>query len=109
MEDYHVDYIAHNLPLLALSGLEQDAHFPTGVSPGQGNGVKITSELPCLTGVKAVQLLEEFKEADGSSSAWNEAGNTSRPNVIGFKMLSTGRVGTNRAVELTEPFVRCQC
>ncbi|GAB7350844.1 hypothetical protein MBLNU459_g1375t1 [Dothideomycetes sp. NU459] len=94
MEAYPEDYVAHNLPLLALAGLPEPSHA-NSISAKElsqrGTGVRLTSELPPLSGPAASQLLDEFLKADGASQAWSEISLSNRSGLIGFKLTSTGR------------------
>lgn len=97
MEAYPENYVAHNLPLIVLSGLPHGAGAATLPSlPGQtasGSGASLSSDLPPLSGPHADDLLEEFLRADGASLAWSDHALSKRPH-IGFKIASIGRVGT---------------
>lgn len=94
MEAYPIEYITHNLPLIALSGLGgaldgPDDHRADGK---HGHGVKVSADLPPLEDVKATAIREEFLKADGASLPWNGVGHPDRPDVIGYAMRCVDRV-----------------
>lgn len=90
MEAFPDEYVAHNLPLVILSGFETD-HASSKDPAQRGNGVRLISELPLLANHGAAQLLEEFLKADGASQAWSEHASSDKSGLIGFKLTSTGR------------------
>ena len=101
MEAYPADYVAHNLPLLVLSGLGEESQAiqqRRNESLKRGHGVKISSELAQIAESKAALIREEFLKVDGSELAWNSSGLPDRPELVGYKMTCTGRVGTANAI-----------
>ncbi|KAF2274519.1 uncharacterized protein EI97DRAFT_435057 [Westerdykella ornata] len=95
MDAYPPDYVAHNLPLIVLSGLEtaDERNAPPPVQhvlPGRAT-TTISSELPPVTGERAQQLLQQFLDADGSHAPWNGRNLDRRANLIGFRVRAVGR------------------
>lgn len=68
MEGYPPDLVAHNLPLLVVSGFE---HVSTNEARPKSVGAQITSEVPPIDSEDAQILLALFKDSDGRNSAWN--------------------------------------
>lgn len=94
MEAYPEQYVAHNLPLIVLSGLGETAlDEKSSDSPPWREGAKITSELPTITGERAEQLLGDFLKADGSDLPWNNRASKVKGGLLGFKFKTVGRVG----------------
>lgn len=100
MDAYPQEYIAHNQPLVILSGFEhvQETCGNDAENYFEHGGVKIGSELPPISGHLAEQLRSEFLKADGSDLPWNGEGHTATPDLLRFKLLSSGRVGTASGV-----------
>lgn len=100
MEAYPEEYVAHNLPLLVLSGLPQAHHVKASseLSSAAGSGVRLASEIPPLSGSRAEQLLETLLRADGASLPWSDHGLAERGGLIGFKISAIGRVGRHLTV-----------
>jgi hypothetical protein len=69
MDGYAPAYVAHNLPLLIVSGLGADPS-PTNARLKEG-GVIITSDIAPLESEDAKALLEHFKDNDAESLPWN--------------------------------------
>jgi hypothetical protein len=97
MEAYPEEYVAHNLPLIALAGLptadsSTDASTTTPNSH-QGSGLTVTDNSPPLSGPHADAILDEFLRAHGASLSWSDQALTERAGLIGFKLSSVGRVG----------------
>lgn len=96
MDAYPPDYIAHNLPLVVLSGLGDESRLESNPSAHrllQVNGTPIDSEIPTVTGERAEQLLQEFLKTDASDAPWNSRPAKSRGNLTGFRVRAVGRVG----------------
>ena len=95
MEDYPADYVTHNLPLLALSGLGNGSHVAS--QPDQllreGRGLKLSSDIPPLAESKATKLREVFLTADGSDLAWNPNGFPDQSELGAYKIICIERVG----------------
>ncbi|KAK5010082.1 hypothetical protein LTR60_005043, partial [Cryomyces antarcticus] len=89
MEAYPPSYVQHNLPLILLSGLgstpDSDAPFPDRSEPSSN------SHLPPVTGERAEQLLQDFRNADGSDWPWNDRPHKSKAGLIGYKLRAVGR------------------
>lgn len=102
MEQYNQEYVAHNLPLIVLSGLPQDqlSLKPQDNLSAADNGIRLSSDLPLLSGTNAEQLLDEFLKTDGASHAWSDNGQTERSGLIGFKIATTGRVGMQHSLPM---------
>lgn len=84
MDGYAPAFVAHNLPLLVVSGL--------GPSSREGrtvDGSKITSEIPPVESEDALALLKHFKEGDASNLAWNAREHSGRNK---FRVKTVGRV-----------------
>lgn len=98
MEAYPEDYVAHNLPFIALAGLPtSDSSTDASPTPPsnlqQGGGLKITDNSPPLSGPHADSILDEFLRTHGASLSWSEQALAERSGLIGFKLSSVGRVG----------------
>ncbi|QSZ30378.1 hypothetical protein DSL72_004901 [Monilinia vaccinii-corymbosi] len=70
MDGYAAAYIAHNLPLLVVSGLGADPS-PTNARLKEG-GLIITSDIAPLESEDAKYILKYFKENDAEKLPWNE-------------------------------------
>lgn len=97
MDAYPPEYVAHNLPLVVVSGLGSIPELESipavhDVLPGRG-ATTISSELPQITGERADQLLEEFLNSDGRDAPWNGRPGSRRGGLIGFRLRAVGRVG----------------
>ena len=109
MEAYPKDYIAHNLPLIILSGLgsaDEDASQTASYPLLHENGFRITSDLPPVTGSNAEQLKHSFLDADASNAPWNGRHDKDRLHNTGFRVKEAGRVGQHVPV-LKELLHRC--
>lgn len=96
MDAYPQDYVAHNLPLILLSGLgvadadlSQTASYPLL----HENAFRITSDLPHVTGSDAELLRRTFLDADASKSHWNARHDKEPQYNIRFRVKEAGRVG----------------
>ncbi|ESZ91081.1 hypothetical protein SBOR_8544 [Sclerotinia borealis F-4128] len=69
MDGYARAYIAHNLPLLVVSGLGADPS-PTNARLKEG-GVIITSDIAPLESEDAKYILKYFKDNDAENLPWN--------------------------------------
>ncbi|TKA65390.1 hypothetical protein B0A49_10515 [Cryomyces minteri] len=89
MEAYPSSYVQHNLPLVLLSGLgstpDSGPSFPDRSEPSTN------SHLPPVTGERAEQLLQDFRNADGSDWPWNDRPHKSKAGLIGYKLRAVGR------------------
>ena len=96
MEAYPPGFVAHNFPLIVLSGLsslppydhEQDS-YPLL----EERGTKVTSELPPVTGSTADELLGIFLKLDAQDAAWNGRPGRGKMGTMGFRVKAVGRVG----------------
>lgn len=94
MEAYPPEYVAHNLPLVVLSGLSPTQELGSKDEHREifGTGTVISSELPPVDNELGQHLLQDFLSGDGAALAWNSEGARSRNNLIGFKFKVIGRV-----------------
>lgn len=94
MEAYPPEYVAHNLPLVVLSGLSsvQELGSKDELREIFGTGTVISSELPIVDNELSQQLLQDFLSANGAAFAWNSERARSKNNLIGFKFKVIGRV-----------------
>ena len=103
MEAYPEDYVAHNLPFVALAGLpsaDSSTHPSTNTpNPHHGSGLSISDKAPPLSGPHADSILDEFLRADGASLSWSDQALSDRAGLIGFKLSSVGRVGMPLVVQ----------
>lgn len=97
MDAYPEDYVAHNLPLILLSGLGSDTEDSSedfhGPSAFGGAGIRIFSDFPNLTDGTAEELLQLLLDEDGSTAPWNARHNAGSTGGIGFRVKKVGRVG----------------
>lgn len=93
-EGYPVDYVTHNLPLIVLSGLQATDGPDESTLPQkyQEGSLKINSELPEITGPKAEQLIESFRQYEKSDDVWTNRAVVEGSSVTGFKFKVVGRV-----------------
>ncbi|PSK37443.1 hypothetical protein B9Z65_2185 [Elsinoe australis] len=94
MESYPTQYVEHNLPLIALSGLGHDSgvsHSPNNPGFTQSPGASIKVDQPELPSSVGQAIRDEFYRYDGSTLAWNSTGNEARPGLVGFKFSNVGR------------------
>ncbi|PNS19776.1 hypothetical protein CAC42_7743 [Sphaceloma murrayae] len=94
MEAYPQQYVEHNLPLIALSGLGglSDEDIKT-TSSGLSHppGARISIDRPELPDEIGQALRTEIYKAVGTSLPWNVTGNEARPGLIGFRFSNVGR------------------
>lgn len=86
MDGYAPAYVAHNVPLLVVSGLGSTAQHGTKYD---SLGTRIVSEIPAVETEDALTLLENFKERDAVGLAWNGREHNGRDK---FKIKAIGRV-----------------
>jgi len=84
MDGYPPAYVAHNLPLLVVSGLGSAQE-----EPASKNGTRITSEVPSVETEDAETLLRHLKQSDASNLPWNGREHTGRNK---FRVKAVGRV-----------------
>ncbi|KAJ5489619.1 hypothetical protein N7539_004509 [Penicillium diatomitis] len=74
MDAYPQDYVAHNLPLVLLSGLQPDNEYdskaPARYPLLEEKGTKIVSDFPPLSGAIAEELRRALLAEDGSHRPW---------------------------------------
>lgn len=87
MDGYPPAYVAHNTPLLVVSGLGPGAE----TEPTLKEGLRIASDLPFLETEDALTLLQHFKDGDASDLAWNAREHGGRNK---FRVKTVGRVAT---------------
>lgn len=102
MDAYPEDYVAHNLPLILLSGIDPAPDHDvskTGVRYPllQEKGTPIESDFPLLSGRLVEDLRTAFLQQDASDAPWNSQSHTGRSSGIGLRIKIIGRVG-QRAV-----------
>lgn len=104
MDDYPPDYVAHNLPLILLSGLgpepEEQADASVETQPGQEpypllkeNAIQIFSDFPVLTDSTATAVLNALLSQDASDTAWNSVKENARSSGTRLRIKRVGRVG----------------
>jgi hypothetical protein len=102
MDAYPEDYVNHNLPFVLLSGLEASSEDDATASAKypllSEKGPEVFSELPPVSGAVAEELRSVLLNEDGSRMPWKSRpsldDNNSSAAGIGFKIKSTGRVGS---------------
>ena len=97
MDGYPAHYIAHNIPLILLSGLgtpDPNAFDETEQQYAllQEDGIRIASELPDVTGKTAEELLNCFQEFDAQDATWNHRPGPGKLGSTGFAHRCVGRV-----------------
>jgi hypothetical protein len=115
MDAYPEDYVNHNLPLVLLSGLEtgpEDGSDPSVEYPLlPERGHKIFSDFPPLSGAVAEDLRRVLLEEDGSKMPWTaslgSSGSSASPH-IGYRIKSTGRVGSPNTCWLRSCMLTCR-
>ena len=97
MEEYPDGYVAHNLPLLFLSGLGESVTRVDGAGQTnawkQGHGTRIASEIPPLSESQTAILQAEFLSADATSIPWSQENLAERSSPASFRITCVGRVG----------------
>ena len=88
MDGYAPAYLAHNVPLLVVSGLGSQ---PRDKSI-QG-AIQLASEIPPVDSEDAQVILRHFKDSDAGKLAWNAREHSGRNK---FKVKVVGRVGLSR-------------
>jgi hypothetical protein len=86
MDGYAPAYVAHNVPLLVVSGLGSPPKDDTKLQVG---GARIISEIPSVESDDAQTLLRHFEDSDASNLAWNGREHNGRNN---FRVKVVGRV-----------------
>jgi hypothetical protein len=85
MDGYAPAYVAHNIPLLVVSGLGS-SNDQTVFHEGW---TRITSEVPALESADAQVLLKHFTDSDARGLAWNAREHEGRNK---FRVKAVGRV-----------------
>lgn len=102
MDDYPADYVAHNLPLILLSGLgpepaKQDAPSSESAAGNypllQGNAIQIFSDFPLLTDSTATAVLDDLLSQDATDTLWNGQRDKEKTSGTRFRIKRAGRVG----------------
>ena len=86
MDGYAPAYVAHNIPLLVVSGLGSAPH--AGIRLHNGD-THISSEIPPVESEVARALLRHFEDSDASDLAWNGREHNGRNK---FRVKIVGRV-----------------
>ena len=97
MEAYPSAFVAHNVPLVILSGLGSQpplGHEQVPYPLLEKKGTRITSQLPPVTSPSAEELLSLFLELDGQDAAWNGRPGRGKMGTMGFKIKAIGKVRT---------------
>jgi trafficking protein particle complex subunit 11 len=98
MEAYPEHYVAHNLPLILLSGI---GHGEPGASESpersrnllQEGGFRIRTDVPPLTDPASENLLQIFLGFDSPIHGFNTKDVSTRDKPGAFKIKRVGRVG----------------
>lgn len=98
MEAFPEDYVAHNLPLILLSGIGHDEEAFSEASERSRNllqegGFRIRTDTPPLTDTAADNLLRTFVAFDSTSNGFNNKSVYARGSPGAFKIKRVGRVG----------------
>jgi len=86
MDGYAPAYVAHNVPLLVVSGLDST---PQDKSKAPEGAIRIASEIPPVESEDAQVLLRHFKDSDAGELAWNAREYSGRNK---FRVKTVGRV-----------------
>ena len=86
MDAYALAYVAHNIPLLVVSGLGTDNDEKEKWTDG---GMRITSDIPPLETEDAKVLLRHFRHRDARGLSWNGREHSGRNK---FRVKTVGRV-----------------
>jgi hypothetical protein len=86
MDGYAPAYVAHNVPLLVVSGLGTQSQDKSKVL---GSAIQIVSEIPPVESEDGHILLRHFKDSDGGDLAWNAREYSGRNK---FRVKAVGRV-----------------
>ena len=86
MDGYAPAYVAHNVPLLVVSGLDS---APQDKSIAPEGAIRIASEIPPVESEDAQVLLRHFKDSDAGELAWNAREYSGRNK---FRVKTIGRV-----------------
>jgi hypothetical protein len=86
MDGYAPAYVAHNVPLLVVSGLDS---APQDKSKAPEGAIRLASEIPPVESEDAQVLLRHFKDSDAGELAWNAREYSGRNK---FRVKTVGRV-----------------
>ena len=102
MEAYPSEYVEHNLPLVVLSGLgeQHDVSTAANAVPRQEGGTRLQIQSPECSGEQAQQVLQQFRQYDGSNQPWNASALPGPSDPLMYRTKATGRVGTARATRI---------
>jgi hypothetical protein len=98
MDAYPSYYIAHNVPLIVLSGLgpehpeeakKDGSQFPAF----EGNGIRVSSTAPTIETTDATQLLKHFLAADVTRIDQSSRKADRKASDPVFRIKAMGRVG----------------
>ena len=96
MDGYAPAYVAHNIPLLVVSGL---GFVPPDESTLSDVGTRVTSEISIVDSADAQVLLRHFRDNDARRLAWNSRENNGRNRC---RVKTVGLVNkSDRAVSLS--------
>lgn len=98
MEAFPEDYIAHNLPLILLSGIGHDGQAPSGSSERSRNllqegGFRIRTDLPPLADSASEHLLQTFLSFDSTNHISKSKDVPVKDDAGAFRIKRVGRVG----------------
>lgn len=100
MDAYSHYYVVHNVPLVAIFGLEtpeesegaeEEARYPGF----HEHGFSFTSELPPVAGSPADALRRAFQDLDAKDAAWNGRPGPGKMGSTSFTYRNIGRVRTS--------------
>jgi hypothetical protein len=92
MNAFGADNVAHNLPLLFISGLEPARDTPESSQERrtQDGGFRVKTDLPLLSTNLATTVRDAILGHDGTAAAWGPAPNSAKM----FSIRDVGRVGS---------------
>lgn len=97
MDAYPEDYIVHNLPLILLSGLEDDKEDAAVGDKSrtllQEGGFRIKTDLPPVKTAAAQHLLQALLSYDSSDAPWSLKHAAQAESRLFCRVRSVGRVG----------------
>jgi trafficking protein particle complex subunit 11 len=91
MDAYPQDYVAHNYPLILLSGLRPPTEDPE-VRTIVADGPLVECHLPLVTDERKELLLQEFLSLQASIFEWAAPASRSKNGLIGYRFKVVGRV-----------------
>jgi trafficking protein particle complex subunit 11 len=91
MDAYPQDYVAHNYPLILLSGLRLPTEDPPPRT-GLVDGPLVVGHLPLVTDERKDLLLQGFLSLQGSVSGRAAPASRSKNGSIGYRFKVAGRV-----------------